>query len=220
MASTPDPFELWLKTGTVKRKTVEIYMDQAASAELDEIVAEFEQLKKRKRPETITEQSPLAELEQRWNATHERWEASKAIFTLVRLSDPIREQLSEEFVEPAPPKNPGKGASDEAKAEWAAAVQEWQPEAVEIANERDWTGLLYGIESVEMSTGTLKRKLDKNGRVKAPAISRDRLTELIASPYGPQWHRELADAFNAVSHASDGGYARPLSLGRSGSDPA
>lgn len=213
----PDIFDEWLATGTLRRLSVTLYADQAAADELDAIAAEFEEANKAAKRRTLDEKNPMADLKARWDAAHERWEASRATFTVVRLEEPIREQLAAEFAEPPAPRSPGTGATEKRKEQWGRDVEAWKAEAMQITADREHAALAYAIESVETGAGKAERTLTPEGRVEKPAVGPERLRAMFSKPYGPQWHLALVGLLNEVS-AMRGEPERPFSLGPSGSD--
>lgn len=220
MTLTPDEndlFESFLATGTVRRRTVTVYADQAAQDELNAIASEADSLSSG--PETIDETSRVDELKRRWDDAFARYEASKATFVLVRLEEPIREQVIAMHVDVAPPRKISADASKKAKAAYARALDDWRPLAAQVVMDRGDQALAFGIESMETAKGRRVRALAKDGTVSAPVLTLEDLRRMFAAPYGPQWKALLTHAFNEVSKEATEP-ARPFSLAASGSDPA
>jgi hypothetical protein len=213
-----DPFDQWLTTGTLRRRKVTFYANQGAADELEAIAAEIEESEREARRRTIDTINPARDIEDRWSAAHEKWEASRVEFSIVRLLEPVREQLSEEFPEPQRPRAPGDGATAKHHEEWKESLREHNAEKAKVSEARDLATLTYSIERLETAKGTSERVLDADGRVKAPAISREQLRTLVNQPYGPHWYAMLVEALNTVSSLA-GEPDRPFSPRGSGRGP-
>ena len=208
-------FDEWLETGSLRRKSVEVYADQAAADELDELKEEFADIEKAAAEQTMSQTSPLRDFEARWDAVHERWEASKATFHMVRLTDQIRAQIAEEFPVEAPPRLPGKGAIQKRNDEFKVEFDAWKVEALANEEASGTAGLVYAIEKFESVKGARERVLAEDGTVTKPALTPDQLAAMFKAPYGDQWRASIVTTFNELAKLR-GEPDRPFSQESSG----
>lgn len=218
---TDDIFEDLLTTGTVRRKTVDIYFDQAVREELDAIAAELDDVPDG--PETINQTSRLKDIEARWNAAHERYEASKVTFTLTPVERDVTRDIWERFPNPPAPENPAKARwpigqngpdrerinkqRESAYATFQEQMDVWRKEVDAQESKRVLAILTAAIEKVEAVKG------------ERPGMTAEQLDAIKSAPYGTERINLLWAKFQDVSK-SGGEIDRPFSQGDSGSDPA
>jgi hypothetical protein len=192
-------FDEWLETGTMRRRSVDVWADQAAADELAELAKEFANIEKAEAEQTMSQTSPLDAFEARWDAVDARWQASKATFHMVRLTDDIRAQITAEFPAEAPPRMPGTGATEKRKDEFRAEFDAWKVRALANEEASGMAGLVYAIEKFESVKGARERVLAEDGTVTKSALSRDQLAAMFKAPYGDQWRASIIATFNEVS---------------------
>jgi hypothetical protein len=209
-----------ISTGTVRRKRVPIYFDQAALADLDEIQAEFDELPDG--PETIDQTSRLKDIERRAHEVFERYEASKVMFTLTPVDRDTTREIWEEFPNPPAPENPakakwpiGQNAPDReriikqreaAYANWHEKMKVWRQEVDAQESKRLLRFLSTSIEKVVAAKG------------ERPGMTEDQLEAIRSAPYGVGRINLLWEAFDEVSKSA-GEIDRPFSQSDSGNDP-
>lgn len=212
-----DLFDDLLSTGTVRRETVELYFDQAAIVDMDAIAAEFENLPDG--PETINQTSRLKEIEARWDAAQERYEASKVTFTLIPVDRDTTKAIWEELPNPPAPENPAKGRwpvgqngpdreriikqRETAEAAWQERMKVWRVEVDVQESKRLLRFLGTSIEKVTATKG------------ERPGMTEGQLEAIRSAPYGVERINRLWEAFEKVSE-SKGEIDRPFSRGDSG----
>lgn len=208
----PAIFDEFLASGTVRSTQVELYADQDAGGELEAVAVEAA------RDDLSDDEAER--LLARLHELRARWDASKATFTIQRLTDPIREQLEEEFPAPKAPRPVGAGATEKRKAEYEAAVSDFQAAKLEWAEHHTLAVIAYSITRAELSSGTYVRELRPDGRVETPALTTDQVMALVRMPYGPQWLSALRAGLEEVSSLAKGSVDIPFLRGASGSVPA
>lgn len=212
-------FDEWLRTGTVRRETVDIYFDQEAVQDCLDIAAEIEALDSR--PKTINEASGAVALQERWDEANARLEASKATFTLMPLSRDVVLPIFEQFPLPKPPANPahewqGKGEPttdaerkhrEALEAKFQAAREKFAAEYEAAEAERVAQLLSASIVSVERGGETVDH------------LTVEQIKQLRDAPYGVARVNRLWKAYEAV-HQEVTEIERPTLPGNFGSDRA
>lgn len=216
-----DPFDELLATGTVRRETVDIYFDQAAVDDLNSIAAEIDDLPDG--PETINQTSRVREIEDRWNAAYERYEASRITFTLVPIDDEVVREIWEQFPNPPAPENP-------AKARWP--IGQNAPDRERINKQRE-----SAYEAFQEQMTVWRQKVDQQERERQlryfaasiekmssvkgerEGVTLEQLEVILSGPYAKDRRAQLGAAFDRVSQVA-GEIERPFSPDASGRSPA
>jgi|GEM_PF-3791732 len=178
----------FLATGTIRRKTISLYADQAAYDELAAIRAEID----------ATRDGDLTDdVRQRWDAAKARLVASRADITVARLTEPIRVQIDAQLPIPDPPRPVGRGATKERTERFEAERDEWTQKLLENTTERESLALSFAVERFAFAGSERSRVLGTDGGVAEPALSVDELTQLFEA--NDAWRRILVEALNEVS---------------------
>lgn len=217
-------FDVWLQSGTITHQVVPIYMDQEAVEELEAIGAEIEALATEDSgPEVLTDTAIPEDIEKRWLAAMERYEASRTDFTLSPIDRDTIRDVWEIFPNPEPPANPsaakwpiGKNAPDRqriidqriaAEKSYQERKREWALEVDRLEAERVVSLLAASITKVATPTAT------------ADGLTVAQLRALRDAPYGVPRLNRLWAGYERVMRER-GEPSRPTLPGASGSDRA
>lgn len=191
MSTTIDQFDIfeWIQSGTVAQRTVVIYNDPA-------VAVEFEALERRLQAvEPLVEgadremgaPNEAAQIEAEMAALYDRWQASKAVWTVQALPEEKIREVAEAHPTPQQPPTPPPGADEATKAAHRAAVEEWAPKFQEARQMLDLALLSAAVVKVETPRGT------------ASSVPLEALIAMRARPHGPAQIRRLVEAFNEAT---------------------
>lgn len=182
----------WIESGTVAQRSVVIYNDPA-------IVAEFEALERRRvqaeasdddgDEASIADSSELAEIRAAMESLQERWEASKAVWTVQALDDQKIRDLTEMHPAPKRPESVPDDSSDEVKAAHADAMRDWNERLIAARDERNLAFISAAIVRVETAQGT------------ATAVPVEALRAMRSRPHGAT---RITQLLAAVENATAG----------------
>jgi len=199
----------WLSTGTLARRAVPIYNDPSLAAEFDVLAQRLSELEAMNKGDesSVGESAEITEVYEQMAAVHERWEASKATWTVRALTEDEVKAIADAHPDPEIPdiiraeRQPGTVWDDVQRAAGKAYV-----EAREAAvTERNLAMIALAVVDVATPRGT------------ASSVSVEQIRKLRARPHGKQQVTRLVEA---VSSATTGEIEipRPTLPGRSDSD--
>jgi hypothetical protein len=184
---TAESFDLmdWIESGTVGRREVTIHNDPALYAEFQAIQAERDAVKAALDAaggeRTLDDVDPFADLDGRESDLADRWEASKAVWTVRALSSDEIEATFETVPQPKIPVQPPIKPSTPDKVaaamneQWVEQVAAWQKAVKEADRERTLHIVAAAVVSVQTARGTVDR------------VSVDAIRALRDRPHGEQW---------------------------------
>lgn len=204
MTDENDNFDLidWINSGTVGKREVVIYNDPEIAVEFDRLdsarAKALNGAQDNPDDDALGAESPLAVIDAQIEALYERWEASKATWTVRALTDAeVREiheahPLPEAPAEPREPKNSPKGSAAwgefrKAQAEYKKATETYLTEAVAIQDVRN----LHTIAAAVLSVTTMAGGVE--------GITYEQAAALRAAPYGKVRTERLLGAISELS---------------------
>lgn len=212
---TADVFDLdeWLSTGTLARRSIEMFNNPDLAAEYDVLAIRLEDARQRAgdAPEgegTLGDESEVNAILAEMEELYARWQASKAVWTVRALLEQEIEAIGDEIPEPAVPDiiaNPTPEATTPDTAEYAAhqaAGRAWRAAHEAVIDERSIAMLALAVVEVRAAQGVVT------------SVTRDQIRALRGRPHGKAQATRL---LNAVSSATTGevDVPRPTSPGRS-----
>lgn len=184
----------WVETGTVGRREVVIYNDPALAAEMDRLRVEHDKASEAPDGERgVGEKSDVARIEAEMEAVYERWQASKAVWTVRALSQDEVQAVLDEIPSPKRPQPVKEDArkSLETRAaeqvEYEAAVEVWKNESRKVLDERNLHMISAAVESVVTPKGA------------ASSVSVDVLRAIQKRPHGTVQLGRLIGALNELT---------------------
>lgn len=213
---TEESFSLddWIESGTVARRQVVIHNNPA-------LVEEFEALEARltalgDAPDADPEaDGPLsasdpheaerAEIHAALENVYERWESSKATWTVRALSHEDVEATFDAVPVPKRPVPPLEKAGQKAQEKFAAEVSTYQAKVNKADVERRLHMIAASVVGVETAQGSVD------------SVTVDQVRALRDRPHGTKWVDKLYEAMSAATEG-DVEVPRPTSPGRSTSD--
>lgn len=214
MTENPIPegdFDLdeWLSSGTLARRSVPIYNDPSLAAEFDVLSQRMSELEAMTKGDesSVGESAEITEVHEQMTAVYERWEASKATWTVRALTEDEIKATTEEHPDPEIPeiirakRESGQVWSDEQRAEGQAYLAARE----EVMTERNLA--LIALAVVEVSAPKGRRT----------SVTVDQVRTLRARPHGKQQVQRLIEAVNSAT-SGDIEIPRPTLPGRSDSD--
>jgi hypothetical protein len=205
---TPETFDLldWIESGTVARRQVEIHNDPALVEEYQALEAELAEAEKAVgssgQDGPLAADGPREAIVARMEALWERWEASKALWTVRALSKDDIDATFDAVPVPKRPIPPLEKAGQKAQERFVEALNDYQHEAAKADEERKLHILAAAVVSVETSRGT------------AEGVTVDALKRLRSRPHGAHWIDRLYRAAEAATQG-DQDIPRPTSPVRS-----
>lgn len=152
MTETPT-FDLldWIERGTAARRTVVIYNDPALVAEYEELERQLRTAETGSGEHGLGESSPVQHIEAQMAALWERWEASKATWTVQALADDTIREIAAAHPLPDDPSAPADDADAETVAAYEAAIAARRA----ASDERNFAMIAAAVVSVETQRGTV-----------------------------------------------------------------
>lgn len=204
-----DDFDLmdWFATGTIARRKVVIHNDPALVEQYQELEAQLAAAEKTYGADGAAERSldeadPRPRLLEQMTALYERWEASKATWTVRALSQDDVEATFDAVPVPKAPLPPLEKAGVKAQERFVEKVNEHAAAKAAAEGERQLHLIAASVESIETAAGA------------ASGVTVDQLRSLRSRPHGAQWVRKLWQAVNA---ATEGDVDIPRPSSREGS---
>lgn len=208
----------WIESGTVARRKVDIYNDAALAEEADELQRQLDALgDDEDDPEgSVGEVSERTRIEQAMRDVYERWQASKATWTVRALSDAEIEEISgqvplnpqpERPSRPAPLPRTATKAEREAHDREVAAYEEtvgefergplaeWVKHAEHVQEERALHYISTAVVSVDTARGS------------TGAVSVEALRKMRQAPHGKA---RIGKLYNAVLALTTGDTEIPV----------
>lgn len=214
MTQNPIPegdFDLdeWLSTGTLARRAVPIYNDPSLAAEFDVLAQRLSELEAMTKGDesSVGESAEITEVYEQMTAVHERWEASKATWTVRALTEDEVKAIAEEHPDPEPPeilrakRESGQVWSDEQRAEGQAFLAARE----EALTERNLAMIALAVVEVATSRGS------------ANSVTVEQVRKLRGRPHGKQQVQRLIEAVTSAT-TGDIEIPRPTLPGRFDSD--
>lgn len=213
-------FDEWLETATVARRQVTIYNNPALFEEYQTLQAELDAADKAAASaagdEALDESDPRPEIVTRMEDLYERWQASKAVWTVRALSGDEVEGTFEPdrggIPVPTQPVPPLEKAGQKAREAYARRYTEWSKANSQAQRERRLVMIAAAVVKVEAPGRVSER--DPDG---SPIVTVEQLRALRSRPHGEQWIARLYQAVEAATQG-DQEVPRPTSPGRSTSD--
>jgi len=224
---TPENFDLmsWIASGTVATRTVAIHNNPALAADAEALEAEYVAAEKAvadmgdDRP--VSWKDPRPAIEKRMAELHDRWEASKATWTVRALSHDEIEGAFDAVPSPKQPVAPLPQAGKKAAEDHAEKMTEWARKVHEADRERTLHLIVAAVVKVETVQGCIEREPGD-----PPILTVDAIRALRDRPHGDQWvghipstkgQRITGKLAGAVMGATEGDVSvpRPTSPGRS-----
>ena len=208
---TEDTFDLmdWIESGTVARRQVVIHNNPALADEftaLEDQLAEAEKTTKDASGDApMSQDDPRDAIRAQMEALWERWEASKATWTVRALSqDDVEATYEPETGIPAPkaPIAPPEKAGDRARERFMEQVKAFTIAKTDADRDRRLYLIAAAVVSVETTRGV------------ATSVTVPQLKALRARPHGQQWVDKIYAAVEAATQG-DVEIPRPTSPGRS-----
>jgi hypothetical protein len=228
---TPEDFDLmaWIASGTVATRTVDIFNRPDMVAEYEALEAEYAEAEKAAAragdDAPLSAVDPRPDIEARMAEWRERWEASKATWTVRALSHDEIENTFEPKTggvsSPPQPVPPPAQAGKKAAEDYAEKVTKWARTVHEADRERTLHLIAAAVTAVESTRGRLERDPGE-----PPIVTVEALRTLRDRPHGDTWvgmipsgkgQRVTGKLATAVMAATEGDVAvpRPTSPGRS-----
>lgn len=195
----------WIARGTAARRSVVIHNNPALVAEYEALEREL-QAAEATTDRTMDDPSP-ASIEARMTDLYERWQASRAVWTVQALSDETLREIAAAHPMPDRPADPPADADEDTKAAHAAALKAWQPEWSAASDERNFAMIAAAVVSVETPQGT------------ATSVPVEAIRALRRRPHGAVQTEHLIQAVRQAT-AGDSEIPAPKSVRPSETDPA
>lgn len=206
-----DDFNLdeWLSTGTLARRAVPIYNDPSLAAEFDVLAQRLSELEAMTKGEesSVGESAEITEVYEQMVAVHERWEASKATWTVRALTEDEVKAITDEHPDPEVPevlrakRQPGTVWDDVQRAEGQAFIAARE----EAITERNLAMIALAVVEVATSRGSTS------------TVTVEQVRRLQGRPHGKQQVTRLIEAVTSAT-TGDIEIPRPTLPGRSDSD--
>lgn len=212
----------WIQSGTVARRTVTIYNDPALADEMERLDAEYQKALIEEDAaageRTVSERPHSEELLEQMQDVYDRWQASKAEWTVEALSpDTINEVTDLVPNEPRPvgpqppaePKDESRSGNPEKRALYKQAMEYYQADlaAFEVAHQ-EWSEGPYQDWLRAQAAVTDERNLHLiaaavisvvTPRGTASEVSVDALRAWKAKPHGKQNLSRLLEAVDDIT---------------------
>lgn len=209
--TVPDDFDLmeWIESGTVARRKVTIYNNPALVEEYEALEAELAAAEKAIEESggdaPMDSADPREGIVARMEALYERWEASKATWTVRALSREDVDACFEAVPAPKMPVPPMDKAGQKAQDRFAEKVAEYTKAKAETDDERKLHMIAAAVVGVETPRGNVE------------SVTVEQVRALRDRPHGQQWVDRLYAAVEAATEG-DVQIPRPTLPGRSTSD--
>ena len=219
----------WIASGTVATRTVDIFNRPDMIAEYEALEAEYTAAEKAAvqagNDAPMSAVDPRPGVEARMEEWWERWDASKATWTVRALSHDEIEATFEAkdggIASPPQPVAPLPQAGKKAQEDYSEKVTKWARAVHEADRERTLHLISAAITAVESTRGRLERDPGH-----PPIVTVEALRQLRDRPHGDTWvgmipsgkgQRVTGKLATAVMAATEGDVAvpRPTSPGRS-----
>ena len=201
-------FNEWLESGTIKRRTVNLYADAALMDEMAALSDKIDQVRAEEARDaengdrTMSSKSQIPALEAEAEALWERYEASKSVWHVRATTTAERDEALEKFPSEDAPIMPNRNAPMAVKRAWEKARDEWKPRAVKAETERRLWLLSKVVERVEIGERVIE------------SVTVDDLRAMLKAAYGSQ---RIGMLWAAVNEASSQGEA-PVPFSRTDSE--
>lgn len=208
-----DDFDLdeWLSTGTLARRAVEIFNDPALAAEYDVLairLAEAQSAEPQDEEASVGGGGAVEDILTEMRALHEKWQASKATWTVRALTEDEVAGLTEQHPDPEIPAILAGDKPEPGTPEHEARLAEGQrylAEREKASTERYLAMIALAVVEVATPRGTAKN------------VTLEQVRRLRTRPHGKAQTQRLIDAIVSATNG-DVDVPRPTSPGRSGSD--
>lgn len=205
----------WIESGTVARRQVVIHNNPALADQFAELEAQLAAAEKNTKDAgadgPLSEADPREEILADMEALWEKWEASKAVWTVRAVSqDDVEASFDEErggVHAPKAPMPPPEKAGERARERFMGAVHLFNVAKAKADRDRKLCIISTAVVSVETPRGI------------ATSVSVEQLRALRDRPHGEQWIDKLYAGVNAAT-AGDVEIPRPTSPERSTSSQA
>lgn len=145
----------WIESGTVARRTVEIYNDPGVAAEYEGLERELEAAERDAQAErTVGESDVVTDLLERMESLWRRWQASKAVWTVQALPQERVREIFDEVALPEAPVEPAKDAPKGEQTKYKKALEKHLHKVQEVVDERNFRLIAAAVVSVETSRGS------------------------------------------------------------------
>lgn len=206
-----DAFDLdeWLSTGTLARRAVPIYNDPALVAKHDILVQKLADAQATASDEeaSIGQGSAIADLHEQMVALHQRWEDSKATWTVRALTEDEVREAAEQHPDPQIPAILGlpKPAGGTWSEEQLAAGRDHQEAREKAQTARSLAMIARAVVEVRTTRGATTH------------VTVEQIHRLRARPHGKTQTQRLLDAVLSAT-SGEVEVPRPTLPGRSDSD--
>lgn len=154
-----DWFDQWLETGTVAQRSVPIYGRPDLFARYEDLQRQLDvALQVEKAGERSLSEDGSSSIIERMEALYEQWQASKSVWFIRALRSDEIDAIRDECGFPDEPEEPGKDASEEAKAEHAAAQKAYETQARAADSKANTLMVSRALVKIENSAGETVRE--------------------------------------------------------------
>lgn len=191
----------WIETGTTANEQVVIYANRALAGEYTALERRLAALEDAG-DESIENGAEQAALLRKMEDLYERWQASKATWTVRALSDEEVRAVYDKHPTPKAPQKPADDAPAEVKQAWQGAMEMHLRALTLATDERNLAYVEAAVTRVETTLGAVA------------VVTIDQLRRMRNRPHGSQDLNRLIEAVNRVTQG-DVEVPRPTSPGSS-----